>query len=87
MNKKKAEQRHALRRFSERAQIRFSKQLNAVFCRKIRNTDAIFVKRSSNRVTIWDIEHEKRTYTCVYDKIRKQIVTVLKVRDNDLSSS
>lgn len=77
--KKKAEQKHAMMRFAERAGIHFSKKTNELFCRMIRSRQAIFLKRSSLRVTLWNIEYKGKLYECVYDKKRKQIVTVLNV--------
>ena len=81
MNKKKGEQKHAMMRFSERAGIHFSKRTNEIFCKKIQLAQATFIKRTSNRVTVWEVEYEVKLYKCAYDKDRKQIVTVLKVRD------
>ena len=80
MPKKKGELLHAKRRFLERAGIDFSKHLNEVFCRYIHTKDspnAKFVKKPTLRVSIWDITHEGKVYRCVYDKKRKQIVTLL----------
>lgn len=77
--KKKAEQKHAMMRFAERAGIHFSKRTNELFCRMIRSGQATFLKRTSLRVTLWNIEYKDKQYECVYDKKRKQIVTVLNV--------
>ena len=83
--KKKMEQRHASRRFSERAGVIFTKHTNDLFCSKIKNAgvfgkpqEARHIKSwtETNRCTIWDIIHEGMVHRCVYDKHRKQIVTV-----------
>lgn len=81
MNKKKNEQKHAMMRFSERGHIHFSKRTNELFCLLIRTKKAIFLKKQSNRVTHWKIPHEGKYFECVYDKDRKQIVTVLSVEE------
>jgi hypothetical protein len=85
MNKRKAEQFHASMRFIERARFDFSKRTNELFCNKIITRNGVdFVRRSSNRVTLWDVHHEGKNYRCVYDKQRKQIVTVLWVHNEEI---
>ena len=79
LNKKKSEHRHAMKRFLERGLVQFSKNLNDIFISQIKSNKATFVRRSSIRVTVWDITYNDKIYRCVYDKFRKQIVTLLKV--------
>ena len=77
MNKRKAEQIHARRRFQERTGLFFTRNTNDVFCAIIHRHEAVFIKKTSNRTTVFDIPYQDNLYRCVYDKNRKQIVTVL----------
>jgi len=78
LKKKKSEQIHASKRFMERGRINFSKRTNELFCKCIQNsTNAKYVGKTSNRAVVWDITYEGKIYRCVYDKTRKQIVTLL----------
>ena len=44
---------------------------------KIQNNELEFVERQSNRVTVFRYEYNGEQYRLVYDKTRKQIITVL----------
>ena len=44
---------------------------------KIQNNELEFVERQSNRVTVFRYEYNGEFYRLVYDKTRKQIITVL----------
>jgi hypothetical protein len=49
-----------------------------MFARRIRSGGgACLVRRRSNRVALWDVKHEGNVYRVVYDKYRKNVVTVL----------
>jgi len=45
--------------------------------KKIQNNELEFVERQSNRVTVFRYEYNGELYRLVYDKTRKQIITVL----------
>jgi hypothetical protein len=78
MRKEKAQVVHARNRFEQRCGIRFSRRLNKKFVRQIQtHNDVKLVEKRSLRVSIWNVWHESVKYTVVYDKIRKNIVTVL----------
>ena len=63
----------------ERTGLVFSRKLHKIFVQKIHaQRNAIFVKRESNRITVWEITHESLIYRVVYDCLRKNIVTVLR---------
>jgi hypothetical protein len=81
-SKKKSELRHCKRRFLERTGVDLTQQMHDCFLTLIHNSGVhpekiAFVEKQSNRVTVWDVKHEDKIYRCVYDKLRKQIVTVL----------
>ncbi len=77
MRKKDSQIRHAQLRFSQRTSIYLSKDVMARFVRQIQVGSASFVQRQSNRVTIWDILDGETTYRVVYDRDRKNIVTII----------
>jgi hypothetical protein len=85
MKKKDAQHIHCRKRFIYRVGFDFTRAMNDQFVSKIKkavfgNSGAVFLHRQSNRVTIWDIEHDGKIFKCVYDKNSKQIVTVLGCR-------
>ena len=45
--------------------------------RKIKNQELEFIERQSNRITIWRYYFLDKSYRVVYDKLRKQCVTIL----------
>ena len=45
--------------------------------KKIQKAQATFIKRQSNRVTLFDVEYKEKILRVVYDSVRKSIVTVL----------
>jgi hypothetical protein len=88
MKKKKSQQHHASLRFLQRCGEQFTTRMNEAFCLKIRTaTGATFIERQTNRVSVWDIDEGTKTYRCVYDKQRKQIVTVLQVVDHEIGTT
>lgn len=89
MSKKDNQKYHAKRRFSQRLGIRFTQYLNDMLMHKIHTNNFKFISRESNRVSIYEItfiprpqdmmgleEVKELTVQVVYDKMRKQIVTV-----------
>jgi len=77
MSKKKAQQRHARKRFAERYGVVFDPRLERDFIQIIQSGDARFVEKQSNRVSLFDITMGEEVFRVVYDKERKTIVTVL----------
>ena len=86
-SKKEASERHLQRRFGERFGIRLSKEGMKKIVLSIQNGTATFVKRSSNRVTVWDVPcrvvvpvgeiyDKDETFRVAYDTERKIPVTV-----------
>lgn len=77
--KAKAQVRHARQRFAERHQLDVSARELGLMVKMIQSGQGTFVRRTSLRASVWDIEFEGRTRRVVYDKHRKTIVTVLPV--------
>jgi hypothetical protein len=57
--------------------ITLNKAMRRELVRKIQNNEFEFYEKSSNRVTLWKAFIEDREVILVYDRIRKNIVTVL----------
>ena len=74
MKKKKAQQIHFFHRCLQR--IGFVLDENNLI-KKIQSGELDFIKRQSNRVTIWRYYVKDKSYQVVYDKVRKQVITVL----------
>ena len=78
-----AQGRHAERRFLQRTGIVLTHELHGRLTAKIQrdDSDVVFVEKQSNRVSVWDVTHkvegEKITFRIVYDKMRRNIITVL----------
>lgn len=87
-SKKKCQQYHAKRRFSERLGIRFSQYLSDTLLHKIHSGQMKVLERQSNRVAIYEMsfiprqqdmlsgDAKEMTVHVVYDRVRKNIVTV-----------
>lgn len=79
--KRKAQLKHAKRRFADRFEISLNDNEYLQLVNKIQKGNAEFVERQSNRVTVWDVEHAEKTIRVVYDKRTKVIVTALPIYD------
>jgi len=84
ISKKKAQQIHASRRAKQRFGINFGKDEQGQIKNLIQNGKATFLWRQSGRVTHWLVKHSDKLIHAVYDKERKQIITVLVPSDEDL---
>lgn len=73
-NKKKAIKAHFERRSIERIGVLLDEK---ELVKKIQANQLEFVERQSNRVTVFRHSFNGETYRLVYDKLRKQIITVL----------
>lgn len=76
-SKKKDQTRHVQKRAIERFGINLSEAQQQALIRQIQQGNAKFVIKQSNRITIFDVEHEGNTIRVVYDKDRKSLATVL----------
>ena len=68
---------HTAKRALERYGCILTKKDQKAIVRIIQNEKASFIHKESNRVTVWDVDFEGKTFRVCYDKIRKSIVTVL----------
>ncbi len=78
-----AQRRHAERRFLQRTGVILTDQLHDQLIAKIRRggPGITLVEKQSNRVSIWDVIHEIKneevTLRIVYDRMRRNIATIL----------
>ena len=77
--KRKAQIKHAKKRFLSRFDMVINDNEYIQMINKIQKGRATFVRRTSNRVTIWDVPIREKIVRCIYDKNRQVIVTVLPV--------
>lgn len=81
--KSKAQWMHVRRRCLQRTGVEMTHRLNDQLIGKISNGYPVadFVEKQSNRISVWDIKHEvngeKIVFRAVYDKMRRNIVTIL----------
>lgn len=78
--KHKAQKIHSRRRAMERYGINPSRALHDEWVRRIQSGDfkqARPLEKQSVRLTVFQLEHDGEVVRVVYDKTRKQIVTVL----------
>ncbi|MCD7780269.1 MAG: hypothetical protein LUH05_06310 [Candidatus Gastranaerophilales bacterium] len=73
-SKKKAVKQHFFKRSLERVGVLLNEK---ELIRKIQNQELEFIERQSNRKTVFRFEHLGNSFRVVYDKIRKQIITIL----------
>lgn len=77
MNKKTSERVHAKRRALERYGLVLTKDIRNDIRGKIKRNDGTFIRRTSRRVSIWEVELSGDKYVVAYDTQRKEIVTFL----------
>lgn len=75
--KEVAQRFHAKKRATQRYGIQLTTQKQAAIVKLIQRGKARWLKTQSNRITHWAVEWEGQIIPVVYDKIRKQLVTVL----------
>ena len=75
--KRRNQIKHARRRFEKRFNISLNDNQYKQLINIIRKGKATFVKKQSNRVSLWDLEFEGHQIRVVYDKKTKAIVTAL----------
>lgn len=73
-SKKKAIKSHFQRRSLERIGVLLDEK---ELVKKIQNNKLEFIERQSNRITVFRYKYQNKIYRLVYDKTRKQIVTIL----------
>jgi hypothetical protein len=75
--KRKNQIKHAKKRFQKRFDIDLNANQYIQLVNRIKKGKADFVRRQSNRVTIWDMNFEGKHIRVVYDKKTSAIVTAL----------
>ena len=73
-SKKKAVKIHFQKRSLERVGVLLNEK---VIVNLIQENKLEFIERQSNRITVWRYVFMDKKYRVVYDKQRKQIVTIL----------
>lgn len=74
VSKKKAVKKHFYKRSLERVGVLLNEK---ELVRKIQNHELEFIEKQSNRKTVYRLEYLDKTYRIIYDKDRKQIITIL----------
>lgn len=75
--KRKAQIKHALRRFDERFDLQLNDNQYKQIVNMIQKGRAEFIRKQSNRITHWDVTFQDQVIRVVYDKARKVVVTAL----------
>lgn len=76
-NKKSAQRFHTKKRAAQRYGLTLTTEKQQEIVRKIQNGDGWFLRAESKRITHWAIQYAGQTLPVVYDKARKELVTVL----------
>lgn len=84
LSKHKSERRHAFRRFAERFGCVLSNATYSDMVKQIQDGRATFVRRQSNRITIWRLTYNDRVVRVAYDNSRHNIVTFMPEGDNSM---
>ena len=75
--KKRSMIRHAYHRLKQRYGLTMSRALHAEIVECIQKGNAEVLEKQSNRVSLFMVEVRNTEIKIVYDKIRKQVITVL----------
>ena len=71
--------RHQRKHFSRRCKERLGINIDPkTIAKQIQNNKLKFLKRKSNRVTVWEYVYENEVYLVFYDTIRSTPVTIYK---------
>jgi hypothetical protein len=76
-NKTRCQQIHFRRRCTERLGFVPSKRELEELINKIQSNKSQFIERQSHRITVWRDNFKDIDIILIYDKIRKQIITVM----------
>lgn len=79
--KKKCQMKHLKRRWLERVGSNMNQKLHDQIVIMIKHGESKIVRKTSNRVTIHAVTVDGKEHTVAYDKLRKQLVTVLPKED------
>ena len=76
-SKRKDQQRHARNRAMERLGLNIGANSQDEIVRMIQQGECTFVRKDSNRVSVFDVEFKQETLRVVYDKQRKSLATIM----------
>lgn len=76
-SKTKCQRLHAKKRASERYDLELNRKQLDQIVELIQTNQAFFIKRRSNRITLFQVYFEDQWLKVVYDSVRKNIVTFL----------
>ncbi len=76
-SKRRDQQRHAQQRALARTGLNIGQRQQDAIVDKIRTGEAVFVRKESNRISVFDVEYEETTLRVVYDKQRKSLATIM----------
>jgi len=75
--KKRNQIKHARKRFEKRFGIDLNENQYTQLVNRVKKGRAHFIRRQSNRISIWDVKFEGKKIRVVYDKKTAAIVTAL----------
>lgn len=78
LTKLKSERLHCKKRAFERFGLSLNHKDLAIMAKMIQDLKGEFLRRRSCRVTLWKLNYKDTEMVCVYDKNRKNIITVFK---------
>ena len=85
--KKKTKKECQMAHFQKRCIQRIGRLLDRKeIIRQIQNNELEFIRRDSNRVSIFKYVVDNIPYKVVYDKLRKQVVTIYELDEKNSSS-
>lgn len=76
-SKRRDQQRHTQQRALARTGLNIGPRQQELIVQKIASGNAEFVRKQSNRVSVFDVEYEEMTLRVVYDKHRKSLATIM----------
>lgn len=80
-SKKRCQIEHTAKRFEERFNIIYTQYIKDQILNKIHSGKAVLHKKSTNRISLWDVELEikdqRLMVRVVYDRLRRNVASVL----------
>ena len=76
-SKRRDQQLHARKRAQERLGLNLSVNRQNEIVGMIQRSECVFVRKDSNRVSVFDVEFEQETFRVAYDRHRKSLATIM----------
>lgn len=76
-SKKRCQVEHTAKRFLERYGMVYTQYIKDQLLHKIHTKQANFIKKVTNRISLWDVELKEKTVRVVYDRLRRNVASVL----------